>query len=79
MEATAVLERFQGHWFCTCSAGDDPPSGDLGWPLVVMGAFSVAAVNADGDLTQRLQTPVRPVRERILLRPISLSRDFQLP
>ena len=44
-----------------------------------MGAFSVAAVNADGDLTQRLQTRVRPVRERILLRPITLSRDFQLP
>ena len=56
-----------------------PSSGDLGWPSVVTGAFSVAVVNADGDLTQRLQTRVRPIRERILLRPISLSRDFQLP
>ena len=56
-----------------------PSSSDLGWPSVVMGAFSIAAVNADRDLTQRLQTRVRPVRECILLRPISLSRDFQLP
>ena len=56
-----------------------PSSGDLVWPSVAMGAFSVAAVDADGDLTLRLQTRVRPVRECLLLRPISLSRDFQLP
>ena len=54
-----------------------PSSGDLGWPSVVTGAFSVAAVNADGDLTQRLQTRVRPVRESLLPRPILPSRSLQ--